>query len=783
MIIEKREKMQEISQILMEADKLLEENKGKAAEQLLLDSIVEARQQNENGQILQLLNELIGYYRVSSEKDKLLRTIDESVNLLEVMKLQGTIPYATTLLNAANGYRSIGYLDKSLEYYKKTEEIYLSQVGGNDMLLAGFYNNFSLLYQEMSEYKNAEECLLKALEIVQENHAEFEIAVTFANLANTAVLGKKFQQAEKYAKEAISYFEHRNLYDTHYCAAISALGMCYYYEGRSEQAKEILIKGMKILEDTVGKNSQYKRLAENLQLIMKSTEEKTGEKTGTMKGLKLSRMYYETFGKPMLEKEFPEYLSKIAVGLAGKGSDCMGFDDEFSQDHDWGPDFCIWVTDETFAEIGDRLKEAYDHLPIEFLGYTRKTTSYGKDRRGVMRISDFYKSLVGTSVYEEIDWREVNDYALAAAVSGEVFVDEEGVFSDFRHKLLSGYPEEILYVKLAEDVSRVSQTGQYNYFRLMERGDRLSADRMLSDYLGHVMVLQHHLCNTYPPHDKWLYKSCRNLDNGEELCGMLASLHHCLSESNENVIEHARRMTEEIGDFLAKELYAKDLISDIDSYVGNHTDELLQKAVYSKSTDKELVDKIARLEFEAFDLVQNEGGRASCQNDWPTFSVMRKSQYLTWNRTMLLQYLYDFQREFNLGHNLITEKYGRMMESTAPEKYQELAQHFPAISEQKKAVIEQIVAVQMNMVEEFGKEHPRVIDNARDLHTYEDNIFNTSYETYLRGEISTYSDKMLQLYGRYVVECLNQGINIAEQTITNTARLYGYADLESFEKA
>ena len=82
-----------------------------------------------------------------------------------------------------------------------------------------------------------------------------------------------------------------------------------------------------------------------------------GEKSeGT--GLRLARDYYETFGRPMIEKEFPAYMDKIAVGLAGRGSDCFGYDDEASRDHDWGPDFCMWVTDETWQEIGEALQQA-----------------------------------------------------------------------------------------------------------------------------------------------------------------------------------------------------------------------------------------------------------------------------------------------------------------------------------------------------------------------------------------------------------------------------------------
>ena len=38
---------------------------------------------------------------------------------------------------------------------------------------------------------------------------------------------------------------------------------------------------------------------------------------------------------------------------------------------------------------------------------------------------------------------------------------------------------------------------------------------------------------------------------------------------------------------------------------------------------------------EAFDKVENQGGRASCQDDYETFSIMRKSQYMLWSREML----------------------------------------------------------------------------------------------------------------------------------------------------
>lgn len=123
-----------------------------------------------------------------------------------------------------------------------------------------------------------------------------------------------------------------------------------------------------------------------------------------------------------------------------------------------------------------------------------------------------------------------------------------------------------------------------------------------------------------------------------------------------------------------------------------------------------------------------------------------------------------------------------MMESTAPEKYEEIRTHFPELSEEKKAIIEHIVGMQVAWMEEFGAQYPALAGNARKIHTSEDTAEDTSYETYLRGELSTYSDKMLELYGRYVVEYARSGRNTAYEIMENSVKMYGYQDVETAEK-
>ena len=82
-----------------------------------------------------------------------------------------------------------------------------------------------------------------------------------------------------------------------------------------------------------------------------------------MKGLELSRAYYEEYGKPMIDTQLAQYKPYLAAGLVGEGSECLGFDDELSTDHDFGPAFCLWVPEELYAKAGTEMQRAYDSLP------------------------------------------------------------------------------------------------------------------------------------------------------------------------------------------------------------------------------------------------------------------------------------------------------------------------------------------------------------------------------------------------------------------------------------
>ena len=92
-----------------------------------------------------------------------------------------------------------------------------------------------------------------------------------------------------------------------------------------------------------------------------------------MKGLEIARAYYETHGAPMLKARFPQLLPRIAAGLFGSGSECFGYDDDISRDHDFEPGFMLLLPGEDAVSRRDAflLERACAALPREFMGLRR----------------------------------------------------------------------------------------------------------------------------------------------------------------------------------------------------------------------------------------------------------------------------------------------------------------------------------------------------------------------------------------------------------------------------
>ena len=246
-----------------------------------------------------------------------------------------------------------------------------------------------------------------------------------------------------------------------------------------------------------------------------------------MKGLELSRKYYFAYGKGMLEEKFPMLAGRVAAGLAGQGSECLGFDDGISRDHDYGPSFCLWLTREDYEKYGNAMREEYRKLPQDFEGIKGRTESlHGSGRVGVLCIPDFYYGILGT---EDIpknngEWMKLQESALCTATNGEVFEDPLGEFSRIRKGLLPCYPEDVRIKKIARQAALMAQSGQNNYSRMFGRGERVTARIALSEFMKHTMSMVYLLNRTYAPFYKWMHRGMENLHILRELRDVLGAL-------------------------------------------------------------------------------------------------------------------------------------------------------------------------------------------------------------------------------------------------------------------
>ncbi|MCR5398302.1 MAG: DUF4125 family protein [Lachnospiraceae bacterium] len=812
----------DINKIYEELDAL----KYPETEGYLRDKIAEAKEKDVFEIYVPLLNELIGFFRDSTQFDKGREVKTELLGALDRYGQKGTMNYATSLLNIANFDRAAGAYEDSLSEFKQCEEVYHRLLADGDYLWAGLYNNKSLLYQEMGDNLAAIGALQDALYIVKEIPGrEMEVATTYVNIAQSFASLGQTEEAKANIEPALKIFEKGGNTDYHYSGACAVCGAIAYAEGEYEKAAEWYDKAAAMVRRIMGDNDNVRLLesaaAEARSMVKTGSDLNTGKAetvkaaegssatednseiatmTGSeVKGLDICRSYYERYGAPMIHDKFGAYEDLIAVGLFGDGSDCFGFDDEISRDHDWGPGFMMLVSREVYDKIGADLQKAYDSLPDEYMGYKRTVTAQGSSRVGVICI-------------EDIAYDPSYETEHAKMINGQIWKDDTGVITSVRDKAAQYYDEMTWRQKLGVSLVLTGQTGQYNLPRTLKRGDLATAHMYLSDYMKNMLHTLFLINRTYAPYDKWLIRAAGDLAIHPEIVDIMRALADIYNEdmykaSAEHSIDVKAEADSEADPFaritgtieIAAQIILEALkeIGALPEDEDNWYLEAVGRKMFSGDynmqqkengpevdhvPDKaELVERIIKLEWEAFDKVQNEGGRADCQNNWPVFHIMRKSQYLEWNETMLLSFIADFEEANARGWNLITEKYGRMEKSTSPEEYAKIEDKLPPHTKEQDAIIEQIVAIQVAMMEDVVAKYPKLADNARTLRTADDKPWDTSYETYLRGELGTYSERTLSLYGMFIAELAKKGENLACNIISNTAKLYGYDSIDAAE--
>lgn len=592
--------MENAAQFYNELDEMFANHAGAdAIETYLLRKLAEA-----NPLQLSVLNELMGFYRSRGEYAKNKPIIDKALDLAKKMDLAGTEAGTTTLINAATSLRAAGSYDRAEKIYTQALNESSETLGAKNRKLAALHNNLSMLYSETGRTHDAIEELNHALEILQNTSTDperdIDIAATHTNLALAMLqeCSKECTQERKECSKECSHpntstnsksatldsaFEHastsvrmyvagNNENQPHYASALAGFAQVQCARGEYAQAEESYSKALDLIARCYGKDSEsYAITAENLRQARELAEKITKESTEIQEsanqditeqhstnshpanqnaanhniktGMQLAQSYWQTYGKPLLDQpKFAKYKNRIAAGLVGHGSECYGFDDEISRDHDFGPGFCLWLTNEDYAEIGADLQTAYDALPRKYAGFgsrnetPRAKSCEGSKRVGVFSISEFFENLTGfptaPSQNEPHLWLSLSESTLAAATNGKIFADPLGEFSKARQsfKLM---PDDVRISLISRRLGMISQAGQYNFPRMIARKDASAAWLSINEFVhataSLVFLLNNPVTAGYLPYYKWQFAALRKLCNRmasrlPEVCSKLESI-------------------------------------------------------------------------------------------------------------------------------------------------------------------------------------------------------------------------------------------------------------------
>ena len=193
---------------------------------------------------------------------------------------------------------------------------------------------------------------------------------------------------------------------------------------------------------------------------------------------------------------------------------------------------------------------------------------------------------------------------------------------------------------------------------------------------------------------------------------------------------------------------------------------------------EKIIEKILEKEWKYFSNLNNIGGRADCQDNREDFIIMRKSQWETFNEETLLSYLEDL----NSKNNPLFQKYAQMMKYNSPEEYEKIKDILEKASDEKNDLVNKIMFIYMEWEKEFFERYPIFSSMGRPLYSSEDDDIETSIETYLRGELLSYSEKTLKLYLNYVIDNKEKNINLAIKNMDNLARMQGFNDSDEVEE-
>ena len=291
-----------------------------------------------------------------------------------------------------------------------------------------------------------------------------------------------------------------------------------------------------------------------------------------MNGIERAENFYHSVIKPMLENDFPSEANRIAVGIAGRGSECFGFDDDISQDHDFSTGVTLWISEDDDRRFGVPLARAYNRAAAALPHSQRSALGYSE--HGVCVIEDFFMRHLGIPGVPRNfqEWLYTPESAFAEVLNGKIFRDDSGNFSAIRRQLAHGMPHDVKLKKLAARAAMMAQSGQYNFLRCHRHGEPGAAALALSEFVRESISMIFLLNDRFAPYYKWQFRALRQLPKLSPLADALETL--LLREES---IEEKSAVIEAVSAGIITELTAQKLSAAQGNYLEPHAFYLMSQ--------------------------------------------------------------------------------------------------------------------------------------------------------------------------------------------------------------
>ncbi len=281
-----------------------------------------------------------------------------------------------------------------------------------------------------------------------------------------------------------------------------------------------------------------------------------------IKGLELCRGFFFDAAKPILDKHFPSLA--YSAGLIGYGSDVLGYDDEVSRDHMWGPRFYLFLRE---ADIGrkDEIFTAFSQeLPYEYKGYSVNFTVPDPNDNGVQHplmissgkvnslifiqtFDEFLDEQLGTNDIEHLtvpDWLTISEHRLLSLTAGTLFHD--GLKLNKRLEGIRYYPEDVRRYLIASNWDIIASEQAF-VKRCAEVGDDIGSVIVGSRIAERLIRLCFLYRKQYAPYSKWFGTAFRLLDVNKQIKSELdLALHAAEIAEREDHLATAQALVAEL---------------------------------------------------------------------------------------------------------------------------------------------------------------------------------------------------------------------------------------------